>query len=110
VGKRAVSIAGGEDPCWRPDGKELFYIDPGGRLLAVPVLNNGQKPGFSMGAPTVLFDTRLSREDRWLGNSAPIYRSYDVAPDGKRFLVRVVKEQGVDGPLVLVTNWQALLK
>jgi len=109
VGKRAVSVAGGEDPCWRPDGKELFYIDPGGRLLAVPVLISGPKPGFSMGAATTLFDTRLSREDRWLGSPAPAFRSYDVVPDGKRFLVRVVKEQGVDAPLVLVTNWQAVL-
>jgi hypothetical protein len=63
-----------------------------------------------MGAPTVLFDTRLLRDDRRLNFSAPIVRSYDVAPDGKRFLVRVIREPGADAPLVLVTNWQALLK
>jgi hypothetical protein len=110
VGKWAVSTAGGEDPHWRPDGKELFYVDPVGRLFAVPVQANGPKSAFSMGAPTVLFDTRLLRDDRRLNFSAPIVRSYDVAPDGKRFLVRVIREQGVEAPLVLVTNWQALLK
>ena len=36
--------------------------------------------------------------------------SYDIAPDGKRFLVRAIREHGVEAPLVLVTNWQALLK
>jgi hypothetical protein len=110
VGKRAVSTAGGEEPRWRPDGKELFYLDPIGRLFAVPVQNSGPKSGFAMGAPTALFDTRLSREERWQGFPTPVFRSYDVAPDGRRFLVRVVREQGAEAPLVLVTNWQALLK
>jgi len=109
-GKWSVSTAGGEDPCWRPDGKELFYLDPAGRLFAVPVRNSNPKSGFSMGAVSVIIDTRLSREDRRPGSFAPLSRSYDVPPDGSRFLVRVVREQGVDAPLVLVTNWQALLK
>jgi eukaryotic-like serine/threonine-protein kinase len=110
AGKWAVSTAGGDEPRWRPDGKELFYLDPGGRLFSVPVENSDPKSGFAMGASTVLFDTRLSRDERRLGLPAPTNLSYDVAPDGKRFLVRVVREQGVEAPLMLVTNWQALLK
>jgi serine/threonine protein kinase/Tol biopolymer transport system component len=98
VGKRKVSTDGGEESNWRPDGKELFYLDPGGRLLAVPVRNSGQKSGFSIGAPIALFDTHLLRFER------PAYR---VAPDGKSFLVRIVRERGADPPLVLVTNWHA---
>jgi eukaryotic-like serine/threonine-protein kinase len=110
AGKWAVSASGGEELRWRPDGRELFYLDPAGRLLAVPVQNSGPKSGFAMGAPTALFDTRLSRDERRQGFPQPIVRSYDVAPDGKRFLVRVIREPGVEAPLVLVTNWQALLK
>ena len=102
-----MSTAGGEEPHWRPDGKELFYLDPSGRLFAVTVRNSSPKPGFTIGAPEPLFDTRLSRGDRWMGLPGPIVQSYDVAPDGKRFLVRVIREEGVDPPLVLVTNWQA---
>jgi hypothetical protein len=60
-----------------------------------------------MGAPQALFDTRLSREDRWLGGSLPGAQSYNVAPDGNRFLVRAFRERGAEPPLVLVTNWQA---
>jgi Tol biopolymer transport system component len=110
VGKWALSPAGGEEPRWRSDGKELFYLDPGGRLFAVPVQNTGPKSSFAMGAPKALFDTRLSREERWQGYSVPLFQSYDVSADGRRFLIRVVREQGAEAPLVLVTNWQALLK
>jgi hypothetical protein len=88
----------------------LFYLDPGGRLFAVPVQNSGPKSGFSMGTPTALFDTALLREDRWQGFSAPRSRFYDVAPDGRRFLVRVIQEHRAEPSLVLVTNWQTLLK
>jgi eukaryotic-like serine/threonine-protein kinase len=102
-GKWKVSTDGGENPNWRSDGKELFYLDPGGRLFAVPVQNSGPKSGFAMGTPTVLFDMRLSGDDR----RQPGYR---VAPDGKRFLVNVIRERGADSALMLVTNWQALLK
>jgi len=105
-----VSTAGGDEPRWRPDGKELFYLDPGGRLFSVPVENSDPKSGFAMGASTVLFDTRLSRDERRLGLPAPTNLSYDIAPDGKRFLVRAIREPGAEAPLVLVTNWQALLK
>jgi len=52
---------------------------------------------------------QLSQDDRWLGLTVPIFRSYDVAPDGKRFLVRTIREQGAESPLVLVTNWQGRL-
>lgn len=36
-GKWQVSAAGGTSPRWRPDGKELFYLAPDGRLTAAAV-------------------------------------------------------------------------
>jgi Tol biopolymer transport system component len=33
-GKRQISNAGGSNPHWRPDGKELFYIAPGGMIMS----------------------------------------------------------------------------
>jgi len=35
-----VSIEGGIYPRWRRDGKELFYIAPDNRLMAVPIVLN----------------------------------------------------------------------
>jgi Tol biopolymer transport system component len=84
-----VSIAGGNDPRWRPDGRELFYIAPGGRLQAVPIT-----PGstFTAGAPQTLFSARFDAS----GN-----RAYDVAKDGRRFLVNLSKASPAS-PIVVI--------
>ena len=34
-GKLQVSPGGGTDPRWRGDGKEIFFLDPKGYLVAV---------------------------------------------------------------------------
>ena len=36
-GRRSVSVNGGSDPKWRPDGRELFYIARDQKLIAVEV-------------------------------------------------------------------------
>jgi Tol biopolymer transport system component len=74
-----VSAGGGSDPKWRSDGKELFYLDPGGRLMSVAVAGGGTPPGspeplFAAVAPVV---------------AEPYTSVYDVARDGSRFLFRV---------------------
>ena len=74
-GKWKVSTAGGEDPHWRPDGKELFYLAPSGRLFAVPVQITGPNAGFGMGVPQALFDMH-TLVDRWVRLPGP--SSYDV--------------------------------
>ena len=37
VGKWQISTAGGDKPRWRRDGKELYYIAPDRKMMAVPV-------------------------------------------------------------------------
>ena len=96
VGKRQVSRGGGTEPRWRGDGKEIFYIGPKGILTAVEVSTEGT---FSTGAASPLFQVR---------GRAPISSSdlftYDVARDGKRFLVnRYVKPDYVQ-PLTVLLN------
>jgi Tol biopolymer transport system component len=96
AGKWQVSRGGGSEPRWRGDGKEIFYIGAKGTLTAVPV--NSERT-FSTGTPTPLFHFH---------GRAPISSTdlftYDVAKDGKRFLVnRYVKPQHV-APLTVVLN------
>jgi len=95
-GKRQVSTAGGTIPRWRRDGKELFYVAPGGKLMAAEVDAKGGS--FEPGKETALFDGILTG----LGFS------YDVGPDGKSFLVELLPEQttGVE-PITVVQNWTA---
>jgi eukaryotic-like serine/threonine-protein kinase len=94
AGKWQVSRGGGSEPRWRGDGKEIFYIAPTGVLMAVPV--NGESI-FATGTPAPLFQ---------IHGRAPISSTdvftYDVAKDGKRFLVnRYVKPEHVP-PLTIL--------
>jgi eukaryotic-like serine/threonine-protein kinase len=94
AGKWQVSRDRGTEPRWRADGKEIFYIAPGGTLKAVPVSSEN---GFSTGPPVTLFQ---------IYGRAPISSTdiftYDVAKDGKRFVVnRYVKPERV-APLTIL--------
>ncbi len=100
AGKWQVSRGGGTEPRWRGDGKEIFYIAPSGVLTAVPV--NGESI-FATGTPAPLFQ---------IHGRAPISSTdvftYDVAKDGKRFLVnRYVKPEHVP-PLTILLNAAAV--
>ena len=96
AGKWQVSVGGGTEPRWRGDGKEMFYLDPKGLLMAVPV---GSGPTFSTGTAQPLFRVRsrapTSNTDAF---------SYDVLKDGSRFIVnRYVKPSSVP-PLDILLN------
>jgi hypothetical protein len=95
AGKWQVSRGGGTEPRWRGDGKEIFYMSPSGMLMAVPVTSTGL---FASGTPVPLFQ---------IHGRAPISSTdvftYDVAKDGKRFLVnRYVKPEHVAPMTVLL--------
>jgi len=96
VGKWQVSRGGGAEPRWRGDGKEIFYLAPGGMLTAVSVSTLGS---FATGTPTALFQFH----GRAVISSTDVF-SYDVSKDGKRFLVnRYVKPERIE-PLTIVLH------
>ncbi len=75
-----VSTAGGSQPRWRPDGKELFYVAPDARLMAVPIAVGADPQTLEQGAPVPLFRTRLASGANISGlMSKP---QYAVASDG----------------------------
>ncbi len=95
-----VSTAGGSRPLWSRDGKEIFFRDPDGRLMAAAVESRGS--GLVFGPPELVVETAYL--------STNLGRSYDVSPDGRRFLVvkAVEPEEGAKGAerrIVLVQNW-----
>jgi len=94
AGKWQVSRGGGTEPRWRGDGKEIFYIAPSGTLMAVSV--NGETT-FVSGTPASLFQVH----GRAPISSTDIF-TYDVAKDGKRFLVnRYIKPEHIP-PLTIL--------
>jgi eukaryotic-like serine/threonine-protein kinase len=97
-GKWQVSTTGGEEPYWRRDGKELFYVE-GKRLMAVAVTADG--PRFQPGTPKPLFEVRQQ--------SFGFRSRYQVAANGQKFLV-VVPLESTSPPITVVTNWIAGLK
>ncbi len=99
AGKWQVSRGGGTEPRWRGDGKEIFYISPSGTLMAVSV--NGETT-FATGTPAMLFQVH----GRAPISSTDIF-TYDVAKDGKRFLVnRYVKPEHIP-PLTILLETPA---
>jgi eukaryotic-like serine/threonine-protein kinase len=103
-GEWTVSIAGGEEPRWRGDGKELFFEAADGKMMAVPVKAlAGAKPSFEAGAPVALFDAHIAHS-----RAAALFE-YDVTADGKRFLIDTTSGAGAASspPLTVVTNWNA---
>jgi len=98
-GRSQVSSAGGTQARWRADGKELFYMAPDGSLMVAEIGVKGTE--MLIGAPRRLFGPPLTN-----GVS-----SYDVSPDGQRFLAVLPNEQAAPPePLTLVLNWTAGLK
>jgi Tol biopolymer transport system component len=95
-GKTQVSTAGGLQPRWRRDGKEIFYLW-GRSLWAVPVKADSVR--FEVGIPQRLFDVL------WAGN-----HPFDVTRDGQRFLVSVAVTEEKDKEISLIVNWPALLR
>ena len=101
-GQTQISIAGGMQPEWRRDGKELFYISADGKLTAVPVTTDGAT--FSAGTPHALFDVEVPEPN------PPYPTDYAVTADGQRFLVNTVVDQPTRPALTVILNWTADLK
>ena len=98
-GKWQVSRGGGNEPRWRHDGKELFFLGPLHQLMAVPV---GAGEGFSAGTPVQLF-TAPAREPV----SSTDFMNYDVSTDGQRFIVNKPVDAKEAPPLRIILNWPA---
>lgn len=97
-GKWAVSTNGGTNPVWSPDGKELFFIAPDGKLMSVEI---GSGSSFEPGKAKVVFDIAAARTNQ--------VNDYDVSADGQRFLF-ISRMAEATSSLSLVINWTGGLK
>jgi serine/threonine-protein kinase len=94
-GKWQVSREGGVSPVWGPYGRELFYRR-GQEMILVSIETN---PRFTQGTSRVLFT------GSYLGGPG---RNYDIAPDGKRFVM--IEAAPPRDELIVVSNWFEELK
>jgi serine/threonine protein kinase/Tol biopolymer transport system component len=100
--KWQVSRGGGEEPRWRSDGKELFYLSSARKLMTVEV-----KLSSSLEArdPVELFQTR----SRQRISSQDVF-TYSVGEDGQRFLVNTIIDEPNAAPLSIALNWAEEMK
>ena len=97
-GRWQISNSGvtmGPGIAWSHDGKQLYFRDNAGPLMAVDVQPQGNE--FHSGLPRQIFTAP--------GGVRPI----DTAPDG-RILVMLQAEQEISSPITLVLNWDAEMK
>jgi len=90
--KFQVSRRGGRDPVWSHDGRELFFRN-GDIMMAATIVSS---PSFSA-TPRELFRGQFDTEPGLSGS-----HSYDVSPDGQRFLM--IQSDPV-AEIRVVLNW-----
>jgi len=95
-----VSILGGNQPRWRRDGKELFFIAPDSKMVAVPLKARGNI--LEAGTPHALFQTQITAV-------AHAFYQYDVTADGQKFIVNTRIEQA-PRLITIYVNWDAEVK
>ena len=101
-----ISVAGGSQPQWRADGRELYYYAPDRKLMAVEV--NGDGPTFKVGVAKPLFEIRAMGaviEQMFPGNGY-----FTVTRDGNRFLVPSLPQTPERQQINVILNWTADLK
>jgi len=101
--KRQISVDGGAMPRWRRDGGELFFLSVGQILTAVPVRD---PEALELGPPEPLFRAPLVVQG---SESFGLPTTYDVAADGKRFLLAQQPPENPEPPLIVVLNWWGAL-
>jgi eukaryotic-like serine/threonine-protein kinase len=95
-GKWQVSTAGGSEPHWSADGKEIFYRATDQKVMAVDVKEGA---ALEAGVPKALF----------LGRFQPgtARNRFVPAPDGQRFLLVAPLGRDAMAPTTVVLNWYA---
>ena len=99
-GRWVVSTPGGVFPRWRRDGRELFYQNRDGVIMAVPIKLS---PSVEIGTPVPLFQLQLGLNT--------FFSAFDVMPDGQSF-VTLRRRNAVVNParVTVVVNWPATLR
>jgi len=93
-----VSRSGGAEPVWSPDGRELFYRNAGGYLVAAEI---DAASGFRAVERQLFLARNYVTDNR--------HRAYSVSPDGRSFYF-IDAHQGKPSQMIVITNWLEELK
>jgi Tol biopolymer transport system component len=87
-----VTSNGGRNPIWNPNGQEIFYVERGSRVMAVPITlpANGD---VNAGTPALLFTL------------SPGSAVAEVSLKGDRLLLDLPLEEVRPSPITVILNW-----
>jgi hypothetical protein len=99
--REVLSVAGGDQPVWRRDGRELFFVDPQGLLRSTAVSTGPDgKPTFGkavlLGVPPI--------------GSGHGSAQYDVSPDGRRIHYLDRRPEPPPSEFGVIVGWHRMLK
>jgi Tol biopolymer transport system component len=110
AGKWLVSVAGGTQPRWRRDGKELYYVAPDERLMAVSLMADKTGRTLEVGNVLPLFRMSLMTGAGVLTLGSGPKQQYAVAPDGRFLMIVPLAGTAAPAPISIVVNWPATLQ
>jgi Tol biopolymer transport system component len=96
-----VSSGGGDQPVWRRDGRELFYLAPDGRLQSVSI-------GAAGGSDLVAGAARPLNVPMMAGRHWGTV--YDVSPDGTRVFLPLPDRRPPAREIGIVLSWTDLVR
>ena len=97
-----VSLEGGDQPWWPADQRELFYLSPDRKMLAVPV--SVEDGVFRPGVPKVLFQSNVP-----VATARDLRNNYVVTRD-QRFLVNSLVNTASASMISVFLHWRATLR
>ena len=97
--ERLISSAGGAQPRWSPDGKELFYVALDEQLMVASITPAQDGRSVTSGTPVRLFRTRIGGAMQGIAD-----QQYVVSRDGRRFLMATLPEEPEARPITLILN------
>lgn len=90
-----VSTGGGSAPRWSTDGKEIYFIAPDGKMMAVPIATAGST--ITREKPVALFPTQIQ--------NLLLYKHQYAVAKGGRFAV-INRQAEPASPIMLILNWK----
>ncbi len=99
-GRVTVSVNGGVEPRWAPNGEVFYRNAAGNRMFSVSTTTT---PTLTVGKPILLFEGSY-----YVSPTGSPRAQYDVTADGKRFLMLASAPAGAAGGrarFVVVQNW-----
>jgi Tol biopolymer transport system component len=94
-GKWQISSEGADNPRWKGDGTELYYMTSDDQIMAVTVSTEGI---FKAENPVELFEINFRYPNL-------VNYPYDVTADGQSFLVNGQLTETEPGEIIVVQNW-----